>query len=144
MRICGYLVLFMLLPGPAPGASIYRCEGDSGEPEFSQQPCGESVTRIAGPGQRGDRPGGGLRASERAWLAARERALGPPAAKTDARRRDSQSAEAAARRAYQCRRKRRQLDELNADMRRGYKPASGERLRRRRAAYQDYLASFCS
>jgi hypothetical protein len=48
------------------------------------------------------------------------------------------------RQAYQCRRKRRDLEALDAELRRGYKAARAPALHRRRQAYRDYLATFCS
>jgi hypothetical protein len=48
------------------------------------------------------------------------------------------------RQAYRCRHKRRALEAVRAKLRHGYKPASGERLRRSRRAHEDYLSTFCS
>jgi hypothetical protein len=142
MRASGYLVLFMLLPGLASPAEIFRCQGASGEPEFRQRPCGESTMPLPLP--RDAPPATGLRASERAWLAAREQGPRRDVQKPRrAGRSEARDAQSAARRDYQCRRRQRQLEEVRADLRRGYAPARGERLRRRQRAHEDYLSAFC-
>ena len=90
-------------------------------------------------------PGRGLRPAEKAWLAERERAQGRnSAAKRRVRQDQATIKRKAKRQAHRCRSKRRSLDEVRARLRRGYQPAQGEKLRRRRRAYEDYLATFCS
>ncbi len=134
------MVLFVvgLLCCTTASAAIYRCTGETGEPEFRQQPCGG--TAIAPATAQGG--AAGVRASERAWLKARERAdrrkAKPPAGKSP-----SQGTEKARKQAYQCTRKRRALDAVNAELRAGYRPAKGDRLRKRQRAYRDYLRAFC-
>ena len=85
--------------------------------------------------------GAGLRDSERAWLATRERREAKP---PPGKRRANKASADPQRQAYRCRAKRRALDAVKAELRRGYKPAKGERLRRRRRAHEDYLSTFCS
>jgi hypothetical protein len=43
----------------------------------------------------------------------------------------------------QCWKKRQLLDEVNWKLRRGYKPPTGVKLRRRRRTYEDYIRRFC-
>ena len=144
MRIAGYFIWLPLVLGLSAEADVYRCRGDFGEPSFRQQPCGQNAAvmtrQAAGPAGRA----GGLRPAERAWLEQRRRS----ATKTRKKKRDRVSSDAAEKavrtQAHRCRSKRRSLDEVRAKLRRGYKPASGEKLRRRRRAYEDYLATFCS
>ena len=144
MRTPGYffLLLFFSLPVEA---EIYRCLGDQGEPSFRQQPCGND-TLLAAPRSRTDAARvQGIRPSERAWLQQRERGQ-RRAAQTRKSARSSAAARDKAKRAqaYKCRSKKRALDGVRARLRRGYRPAAGEKLRRRREAYEDYLATFCS
>ncbi|MGB5640873.1 MAG: DUF4124 domain-containing protein [Sedimenticolaceae bacterium] len=145
MRASAYLIcLALLMPGLPVRADIYRCSGASGEPSFSQRPCGSDTTLVIqeAAGRRGDAVG--LRPGERAWL--QERARGSrEGAQTDRRRRVSASdaKRKSEERAHRCQKKRRALDSVASRLRRGYKPAQGEGLRRRRAGYEDYLAAFC-
>lgn len=145
MRLSEYFIfLALLLSGSMAESAIYRCEGESGEPAFRQQPCGDDSTVAAArvPAEKAE--GAGIRASEKAWLRQRER---DSRSRLEERRRTRKPSDANARRdrkqAYQCRKKRRSLDEVRAKLRRGYKPARGEKLRARRRAYEDYLAAFC-
>lgn len=141
MRLYQCLILSGALIAGASAAEIYRCTGESGEASFSQLPCAAAGTIVIPESRESSSSVGGLRASEQAWLKARERKRSAP------RRQTRETAEkrtaAKARQAYQCRRKQADLDAIGAKMRRGYKPAQGEKLRRRRRAYEDYLAAFC-
>ena len=145
MRLSKFLIcLPPLLLCATVESAIYRCEGEHGEPSFRQRPCGHDST-VAAPATRTATGGvDGLRASEQAWLEQRERARRRPRG-TERRPRSSQEAavRAARKQAHRCRKKGRALDEVKARLRRGYKPAQGEKLRRRRRAYEDYLATFC-
>lgn len=146
MRANLYLLSLPLLAvSLSAGADIYRCTGASGEPSFSHRPCaaGSAVVPIDKPAPA--RSAGGLRPGEKSWLQAREREK----RRLNRRRTSSRAAAstrtgAGDRRAHQCLRKRRALDAVKADLRRGYRPAQGEKLRRRRRSYQDYLDAFCS
>ncbi len=142
-----YLFVSVLSVGlgfPFPGsAEIHRCTGSSGEPLFSQVPCGGAETIVVRP-QPASHPGQGLRAGEKAWLAQRmehrEKRIARTGSATQSKRRSKDTAEA---KAHRCLRTRRDLDTVNAKLRRGYKPSQGEKLRRRRQRYEDYLSSFC-
>jgi len=140
MRVPIVLIGLLLLPPQLRAADIYRCTGDSGEPAFSQRPCGEASTLVRHRGSPAAFAGEGLRETERAWLAARSRSAGRRAlpAPSAPRQRDADN-----RRAYQCERRRLALDAVQAELRRGYRPAKGERLRRRRRAHEAYLSAFC-
>lgn len=146
MRIPGLLLLFWLSHcGPAAAGEIYRCVGEDGEPLFSQVACGSRATPMTpGSSRTGSAAGSGLRSSERAWL--EERA----SRRSSSRKRTPAASGApelqhqkAARQAYQCQRRRQALDAVKAELRRGYRPAKGERLRHRRRAHEDYIAAFC-
>lgn len=146
MRTSGLLLLFMLsLCGPTTAGEIHRCVGGDGEPLFSQVPCGSRTTHMV-PGSRRSGPtaGSGLRSSERAWLEERTSRRSSSRQRAPATARDSGvQRQKAARQAYQCQRRRQALDAVKVELRRGYKPSKGERLRRRRRAHEDYLAAFC-
>lgn len=146
MRFRLVLLISMSLAGPPASSAVYRCVGEQGEPAFSQHPCdGAAVTLV------GDRPkpstsprGRGLRPSERTWLEQRradKRASGE-SVRRPARATSSKSE--MARQAYRCQRKRRDLEALNARLRRGYKASQAPGLHRRQQAYRDYLDAFCS
>lgn len=127
---------------------VYRCVGESGEPAFSQRPCSAAAAPVVTLPQRASPTGSGLRASEKAWLAQRRsgREAGGRAAsgsRDAARRGRGSDSQKASEQAYRCRQKRRALDAVKATLRRGYKPAQGEKLRRRRRSHEDYLAAFC-
>ena len=140
MRFSAFFCVVVVLWPALASATVYRCVGEAGEPEFRQQPCGTTaVMRTVS----GSSAAAGVRASERAWLEKRKRA------KTDKPRKRATGAAAeradkARKQAYRCTQKRRALDAVNAELRRGYKSARGERLRRRRRAHRDYLDAFCS
>lgn len=145
MRLSEYFIfLALLLSCGMAESAIYRCEGESGEPAFRQRPCGDDSTVAAARVPAKAAKGAGMRASEKAWLRQRER---DNRSRRDERRRIRKTSDADARRdrkqAYQCRKKRRSLDQVRAKLRRGYKPSHGEKLRARRRAYEDYLATFC-
>lgn len=126
--------------GAASAAEIYRCTGSSGEPAFSQRPCAAATIVTTTPST--SPPADGLRATERAWLAARERRHTPPRQRPPSR--SAPTSGQLKKQAYRCRDKRRALQGVNAKMRRGYRPGEGDKLRRRRRAYEDYLKTFCS
>jgi len=143
MRLYRYFILSgVLIAGASAAAEIYRCSGDSGEVAFSQLPCAAASTIVIRESPQPDPSAGGLRASEQAWLRAREQRRSVP--RHQPRETAQKRAAAKVRQAYQCRRKQADLEAIGAKMRRGYKPAQGEKLRRRRRAYEDYLAAFCS
>ena len=124
------------------GAEVFRCTGSSGEPLFSQVPCGEDVTVVVGPRARQE-PARGLRAAETAWLDQRARQRKSRSGRKQSVANASASRQSAAVRAHRCLRTRRDLETVNAKLRRGYKPSEGEKLRGRRQRYEDYLSSFC-
>ncbi len=129
------LLMSTLLASAVP-ADIYRCDGPEG-PVFRDSPC-----RV---GQRPERitaqvaEDAGLRASERQWLKQRavERRQKRPAKTTPARKRDDKA------QARRCWNKQQRLENVRARLRRGYKPSQGDRLRRLRQQYEDYLSRFC-
>jgi hypothetical protein len=120
-------------------ADVFRCQGEAGEVLYTQHPCDAGTRLVAAPGVSAVATG--VRDSEVAWLKARQKGKSPGS--TARRGKSDGKRQQLARQQYQCQRKRASLSAVNADLRRGYKPAQGEKLRRRRAAYEDYLEAFC-
>lgn len=130
-------LLVIILSTPAAVAAIYRCDED-GRAVFRDHPCRTGQPpEVVVPQVAGD---AGLRPSERAWLSRR-------AARRKAWRRSGRhdagggDGDAQARR---CWNKQRRLQEVQARLRAGYKASQGNRLRRQRRQYEDYLARFCN
>ncbi|MGD8957197.1 MAG: DUF4124 domain-containing protein [Chromatiaceae bacterium] len=146
MRVtCVLGAMALLLVGLSARAEIYRCDGAFGEPSYSHRPCREGSSQAVPQAPTRNAEGAGLRASERAWL--REREQQRAAQKKRPKRSgmtQSKMRQAESQQAYRCRTKRRALDAVKRELRRGYKPAKGDRLRARRRAYADYIATFCS
>ncbi len=115
-------------------AAVYRCPGAQGV-QFQDWPCGGAPVLRGG---AADAAGTGLRASERAWLRQRERARARHHRTVQKER--PQAADARARRCWS---RRRRLARVRDALRRGYRPARGERLRRQRRELEDYLSRFC-
>lgn len=126
--LCGLCTLSTAL-----AANIYRCEGLEGT-TFQDRPCSAAATVVSDHGFRG---GSGLRASERDWLLERSRHKPRKSRVTKARVRDDKAQQ------RRCWTRRTRLEKVRAHLRRGYKPAQGERLRRQRKNDEDYLSRFC-
>lgn len=129
-------LLIFALWAPAASADIYRCDGPDG-PLFRDSPCHggqqpETVTVQV-------TEDAGLRPSERQWLKQRaaERRRKRPAKAPATRQRDDKA------QARRCLSKRQRLENVRARLRRGYRPSQGDRLRRQRRQYEDYLSRFC-
>ena len=145
MRYPVFLYLCVVfLPVSPVAADFYRCVGEAGEPEFRQQPCGATAVSAA-PAGRGSISDAqkGLRPTERSWLKARESGKRQKSVKRIAGSK-TDGAKKAQKQAHRCLKKRRALDAVNAELRRGYKPSRGDSLRRRQRAHRDYLESLCS
>ena len=134
MRSWAALLPLLCLSLPV-NAAVYRCDGDP--PRFQDAPCDSTGIVGAVPASGG---GSGLRRSERVWLRAREARQSVAKPKRSQRKPGSNKA---AQQAQRCWRKRQQLDRVKAKLRRGYKPAQGERLRRSRKQYEEYLFRYC-
>lgn len=139
MVLSGAASALLVFSIAAHAGDIHRCVGEHGEVAYSQQPCGAPIdTRIA-PVRDGAK-GVGLRAGEKALL----RQLNGRARDSRRSPRRAKPKQDTAKQEYACRQKQRALDAVRATLRRGYKPGRGEKLRRRRRAYEDYLSTFCS
>lgn len=142
MRFSSHLFVFLGLWSAAgvSAADVYRCTGPAGEPLFSHSPCGGAGSMPVFRRGASDTASSGLRAAELDWLAgrARDRAgAGERHAGSD-RKPATRKADK-----NDCARRRMSLDDINARLRRGYKPSQGERLKQRRRALEDYIATVC-
>lgn len=114
-------------------AAVFRCQ-TAGAITFQDRPCREGTAVVPGPTAPA---GSGLRDSERRWLRQRARQKERPRSAHLRHRRDEKAQE------RRCWARRTRLDEVKARLRSGYRPAQGDRLRRRRRVLEDYLARFC-
>jgi hypothetical protein len=129
--------LLLLSFGAQAQSTLYRCRGDQSEPLFSNVPC--TGTAVLAPSAPADAPAGGIRAAEKAWLRSREASRRPAS-----RFKHPPAVARGAADARRCRKKRQQAGDVSARLRRGYRPAQGERLRRKRRALEDYLRHHCT
>jgi len=112
-------------------ATVYRCTAPDGGIEFRQHPCaGQDREREIE-----------IRDNTTGWVPP---APAPRAAEKTKRKPRSRSAtDHADRNADRCWQKRQQLQRVDNELRAGYKPARGERLKRRRREYEAYLNHYC-
>jgi hypothetical protein len=126
----------MGLAGPPQAqTTVYRCTEPDGSVELRQRPCNTGATEEA------------LTVEDRrtGWVPPAAGSAGPDASGKEepARQGARRASKTDARQAERCWEKRRQLEEVDAELRHGYKPARGERLRQRRSAYEEYIGRFC-
>jgi len=144
MRILSSLLVLLLVGVPAGlTADIYRCPGEQGEILYSGRPCGVDAIVVLDQPVAVPGAAAGLRPSEVRWLKARERERAGRRGQEKPRAEATKRRATADQQAYRCQRKQHQLDAVRSKLRRGYKPAQGERLRHRRRALEDYLSAFC-
>ncbi|WP_456373642.1 DUF4124 domain-containing protein [Thiolapillus sp.] len=133
-------VLFVFfLTGAATAAEVYRCTQPDGGVSFQQQACSHEGRRIeTGQAQSAWAP---LRSAEKAlYQRYRKRDRERLQRKRKLRRQTAGQSTVDERR---CLLKRQQLESVSAELRRGYKAGRGEKLRRRRDNYEEYLRRFC-
>ncbi len=139
MKLPGVLgLLFILGGGVVKATTVYRCVGAEGVPTYQQLPCAGQggQIRLAEPAARWE----ALHPGERALLEDRRSGERPRQGGVPVKQRRGTTAKASERSCWQ---KRRHLDAVSAKLRRGYKPAQGERLRRRRDDLADFLSRYC-
>jgi hypothetical protein len=124
-----------LAPNTLAQTLIHRCAKPSGEIEFRQRPCTD--------GSEGQQLN--IDHRESGWTPAKAGTKEKARQNKDRRSRKAPGhAEAArARQEEQCWKKRELLDEVNWQLKRGYKPGKGVKLRHRRRAYEDYISRYC-
>ena len=133
------ILFVVLLTEAAASAEVYRCTQPDGSLSFQQQACSHMGQRI----ETGE--------AQPVWAPLRsgEKALYQSYRKRD-RQRLAQKRKLRAQPARQpaaderiCLAKRQKLESVSAELRRGYKAGRGEKLRRRRDNYEEYLRRFC-
>jgi hypothetical protein len=116
--------------------TLFRCTNEDGEVEFRQTACppniGEKELIIDHKPSGWVPPQPGKPRAEERGLKRKPGKDGSIDEKVDKKQ------------AERCWKKRKQLDDVNWELRRGYKAGRGTKLRRRRDQYEDYLDRFCT
>jgi hypothetical protein len=115
-------------------ASIYRCTAPDGSVEFRQGACQEAHTSTQVQIED-NRTGWVPPAGEAPAAAAKKKKTKAPRSPTAADDTDKY--------ADRCWSKRQQIERVNAQLRAGYAPPQGVKLRRRRSEYEAYLSRYC-
>jgi len=131
----GAAALVIALAASRASAGAYRCKLEDGSISYQQFPCRNAGRRL----QLETRPTGwsALRPGERALLKGYRAKPQPPQDGPEHKRRSTAQTKS-------CWRKRKQLEALRVELRRGYKLDDSETLHRKRLNYEDYLRQFCS
>lgn len=133
-----FLLVLLGIPQLAGAARVYRCPQADGSVSFQQMACQQGeVLRIEVPatGWSGARP---EKKQKTAATPKPRVASARPAARQGSQTDWQGKGESKA-----CWGKRQRLEKARAKLRRGYQPAQGERLRRQRDEYEEYLRRFC-
>lgn len=113
-------------------STVYRCTAPDGRIEFRERPCDgrASEQALSIPDNR------------TGWVPPSPAPADEPEHKS---RRDARSNPAADKDPYaeRCWRKRQQIQGINNELRAGYQPARGERLKRRRREYEAFVDRYC-
>lgn len=134
MRIRMLILCGLYTLAPFVHADVYRCDSPEGA-VFQDRPCGSGATLVVLP--RPAAAATGVRESERRWLKERRQRKSRPVRQVRVRTRDDEA------RKRRCWNKRTRLETVKGRLRHGYKPSQGDRLRRQRRNYEDYLSRFC-
>jgi hypothetical protein len=134
--IARLITLFLLALFPLVGvAAVYRCPDVGGAVLFQQLPCSEGsevrldvgttewVNTTAKPSARSKKS----KSKKKSDTAATQRKL------AQANKKQEQA----------CWKARQRIEKIEWDLRKGYKPSRGERLRQQRRQQEDYLRQFC-
>jgi hypothetical protein len=135
--LCGTLLF-----APPSGADVYRWQADDGTTHFGDSPPGDRpFKRLDGlePALSGKfkAEARGLRPGERRALQRLERAERKPAARRSVAAADRRETR------RRCSESRSRIDNISATLRRGYKPARGARLQRRRRELEAWVFDHC-
>lgn len=133
--IGGWFTVCLVVAGPVPAvAGVFRCPDGEGGVVFQQTPCPQGVELeldvratewVASPGLQP------LQQRKRTGSAARQRSALARAAREERKQKQA------------CWKARQRIERIEAELRHGYKPSKGERLRRQRREQSDYLRAFC-
>ena len=115
-------------------ASVHRCTAPDGSVEFRQRACQEAHTSTQVQIED-NRTGWVPPAGDEPATAAKE--------KKTKERRSPGVADDKDKYADRCWSKRQQIERVNAELRAGYTPQRGVKLRRRRSEYEEYLSRYC-
>jgi len=130
------LFLMILAANVVADTNLYRCVAPDGKIEFRQTHCagGAEEEEV----QVEDRMTG--------WEPAKtkvEEETKDSTKSDDRKRKADKKAAARARQEEKCWKKKQLIKDINWKLRRGYKTSTGEKLRHRRRAYEDYIRRFC-
>lgn len=131
------LVMVLVLCSGESLAQVYRCTNSLGAVSYQDSPCDTEQQRVMPKLQAP--VSSGLRPAEKAWLKQLQRRPKPKPARSTS----GSAAGDKKRQEKACWKKQKQLDAVRAKLRRGYKPAQGESLRRKRRTYEEYLFRYC-
>lgn len=130
--------LCVLTAAPVLGAAqVYRCPGVDGVPVFQHWACDNNGDVLDILNQR-PAAGVGLRASEKAWLKARESR--PAVRSSNANKRTRKQSKSQQQR---CWKHRQQLQDVRRQLRAGYKATEGPGLKQKRERHRQYLENYC-
>lgn len=127
-------LLAAAVAAPAPAAaqsSVYRCTAADGSIEFRQHPCarGDHSETLQ------------IQDNRTGWQPPQPGSAPKP--KGQKARKGATSTSPRKQHVERCWKKRQQIARINNELRAGYKPARGERLKRRRRELEAYLNEFC-
>lgn len=125
------LLISIVLLSSQTHAQVYRCMVNQ-QTVYQDHPCGSTNTAIAPMINQS----GGLRDSEKTWIKQNHSKRFTPKNKLVNRREKDTESKA-------CWKKRQQLKEVKRQLKQGYKASEGDKLKRERAKYQDFLKQFC-
>jgi hypothetical protein len=115
-------------------ASVYRCTAPDGSVEFRQRACQEAHTSTQVQ----------IEDNRTGWVPPPGEEPATAAKKKRTKERRSRTvADDKEKNADRCWSKRQQIERVNAELRAGYKPQRGVKLRRRRSEYEEYLSRYC-
>lgn len=115
-------------------SSVYRCTAPDGSVEFRQRACQEAHTSTQVE----------IEDNHTGWVPPAGAEPATPAKKKPTKQTRSRTAEGDKEKyADRCWSKRQQIERVNAQLRAGYAPQQGVKLRRRRSEYEAYLSRYC-
>lgn len=136
--VASVTILLSMAVYTAAEAAIYRCKGNAGVVEFRQTPCEEGDGGVIDVD---------IRTTE--WIDLNKHQTSQPASVGNRKKRKRQSNKPVStevdddRQSKACWRVKSKIEQIEWKLRKGYKPAQGERLRRQRREKEAYLRRFC-
>jgi hypothetical protein len=130
------ITLFLLILIPLAGTSaVYRCPDAEGAVLFQQLPCseGSEIKLDVNTTEWANAPGSSSPHSKKS----------KSKKKSDTAATQRKLAQAHKKQEQACWKARQRIEKIEWDLRKGYKPSRGERLRQQRRQQEDYLRQFC-